>query len=86
MQYWKQEIRRDQKLAKNLQKYKPDQVKDVLVHGRAPRGKGGIPMEIHHHKGLYEGGTNAFGNLRFLEMAAHRGPGVIKDLHPGLYK
>jgi hypothetical protein len=86
MKYWKEEILRDQKLAKNLQKYKPEQVRDVLVHGRAPRGKGGIAMEIHHKKGLYEGGTNAFHNLRFMDMVPHRGPKFYKDLHPGLFK
>jgi hypothetical protein len=84
MKYWKEEIRRDQKLAKR--KYSDEQVRDVLVHGRAPKGDDGFPMEIHHHKGLYEGGSNSFGNLRFLTRTEHRSPGKFKDLHPGLFK
>ena len=86
MKYWKAEILRDQKLAKSQQKYSQEQVKDVFVHGRAPKGNDGHPMEIHHHKGLYEGGSNSFGNLRFMTRTEHRGPGMYKDLHPGLFK
>jgi hypothetical protein len=55
-----------------------------MRQGKAPIGRDGYPMEIHHKRSLAEGGSNTMDNFDFLTRTDHRlGPNYKKN-HPRL--
>gem|GEM_PF-3914016 len=80
MRYWRREM------AERGNKYLPEQRQRVRIENKPPRDGKNIPMDIHHKKGLYEGGTNEFDNLEFLTEEAHRRGANFKIKHSGLFK